>query len=137
MGDVRTYRTWLPLRLAVGAAAGFWAAALIVLLKLPGTSPVLIAGASAFVAFFTAFTIVYGRTSITVTREGIVVAGPFRRKPVRFDEILRVVVQDGLGGRAYSVLTRRGVVQFTSLFARHRELFEVILRRARLQPLFG
>ncbi len=130
----RTYRAWLPLRLAVGAAAGFWAAALYVLVQVPGTSPALIVGASAFVAFFLAFTLVYGKTSITVTREGIVAATPFRRRPVRFEDILQVVVRDGLGGRVYAVLTRRGPVHFTSLFARHRELFELILERADLRP---
>ncbi|HEY6098718.1 MAG TPA: hypothetical protein VIW03_04775 [Anaeromyxobacter sp.] len=124
----------MPLRLAVSLAAGFWAAAFAVLVRAPGTSPALVLGSAAFVAFFLASAFVYGKTSITVTRDGMVVATPFRRRPVRFEEILRVVVRDGLGGRVYAILTRRGPVHFTSLFARHRELFELILERARLGP---
>lgn len=133
-GTPRTYRTRLALRLAVAAAAVVWAAAFVALLGAPGVEPRLVAGAGAFVAFFAAFSVVYGRTSITVTQEGIVARTPFRRRPVRFEDILLIVVRDGLGGRVYSVLTRRGPVHFTSLFARHRELFELLLERADLRP---
>jgi hypothetical protein len=132
MAAPRIYKTRLPLRIAVAAAAVFWAGVLLVLLGAPGAELRAILGACAFVAFFVVFTIVYGRTSITVTPEGIVAATPFRRRPVRFEEILEIVVQDGLGGRVYAIFTRRGRVQFTSLFARHRELFELLLERAEL-----
>jgi len=130
----RTYRTWLPLRLAVAGAAVFWAAALAVLVRVPGVGVGLVLGAAALVAFFVAFTVVYGRTSITVTRDGIVASTPFRRRPVRFEDILQVVVRDGVGGRLYAVWTRRGPIHFTSLLARHRELFELILERCELRP---
>lgn len=120
--------------MAVASAAVFWAAVLVMFLRLPGTDPRLAVAAAAFVLFFLASTVVYGRTSITVTPEGIVAASPFRRRPVRFDEIVQIVVRDGLGGRVYAVITRRGLVQFTSLFARHRELFELLLERAQLRP---
>lgn len=134
MERARTYRTRLALRAAVAAAAVFWAAALVALARLPGAEPRLLAGAAGFVLFFAAFGVVYGRTSITVTVDGIVAATPFRRRRVRFEEILQIVVRDGLGGRVYSVLTRRGPIHFTSLFARHRELFETLLERAGLSP---
>ncbi len=128
----RTYRTRLPLRIAVGLAAALWGAVLVVLLRLPGADLRSVAGAAGFAAFFAVFTVVYGRTSITVTEDGIVAATPFRKRPVRFDDILEIVVQDGLGGRVYAILTRRGPVRFTSLFGRHRELFETLLDRAKL-----
>ena len=131
---VRIYRTRLPLRIAVALATAFWGSVLLLLLRLPGADFRSLAGAAAFATFFACFTLVYGRTSITVTRDGIVAATPFRRRPVRFEDILQIVVQDGLGGRVYAVLTRRGPVRFTSLFARHRELFETLLERARLAP---
>jgi hypothetical protein len=134
MDAARTYRTRLALRIAVAAAAAFWGAVLVVLLRFPGTEGRTVLGAAAFTAFFAAFTFVYGRTSITVTADGIVAASPFRTRPVRFEEILQVTVLDGLAGRVYAVITRRGLVQFTSLFARHRELFETILDRAGLSP---
>jgi hypothetical protein len=126
----RTFRTWLPLRLALVGAGVFWAAAVVILLRAPGTSAGVLAGAAALVAFFVASAFVYGRTSITVTGEGLVAATPFRRRPVRWEDVVRVVVHDGLGGRVYAVLTRRGPVHFTSLLARHRELLELILERA-------
>jgi hypothetical protein len=126
----RTFRTWLPLRLALVGAGVFWAAAVVVLLRLPGTSAGVVAGAAGLVAFFVGSAFVYGRTSITVTGEGLVAATPFRRRPVRWEDVVRVVVHDGLGGRVYAVLTRRGPVHFTSLLARHRELLELILERA-------
>ncbi len=133
MVAARTYRTRLPLRIAVGAAAALWAGVLAVLLGAPGAEPHALLGATAFAAFFIAFSFVYGRTWIAVTPQGIVAATPFRVRPVPFEEIQEIVVQDGLAGRVYAVFTRRGLVQFTSLFARHRELFELLRERAGLQ----
>jgi hypothetical protein len=132
MEVARTYRTRLPLRIAVGAAAALWAGVLFVLLGAPGAEPKAIVGATAFATFFLAFSFVYRRTWIAVTPQGIVAATPFRVRPVAFEEILEIVVQDGIAGRVYAVFTRRGLVQFTSLFARHRELFELLLERADL-----
>ncbi len=134
MEDARTYRMRLSLRVAVALAAAFWAAVAVALLRAPGAPAAAVLGAAAFAAFFVASSVVYGRSSITVTRDGIVAASPLRRRPVAFDEILEIIVRDGLGGRVYAVFTRRGLVQFTSLFARHRELFETLLERSALSP---
>jgi hypothetical protein len=133
-GPSRTYRTRLSLRIAVGLAAAFWAGMALVLVRAPGSPLSAALGAAGFAAFFVASLVVYERWSITVTRDGIVASSPLRRKPVRFDEILEIVVRDGLGGRAYAVVTRRGLVRFTSLFARHAELFEMLLERSDLSP---
>jgi hypothetical protein len=133
----RTYRTRLSLRVAVAFAGAFWLAMAIVLAQAPGTPATAVAGAAAFAAFFATASVLYARSSITVTPEGIIAASPLRRRPVAFDDILRIVVRDGLGGRVYAVFTRRGLVQFTSLFARHRELFETLLERSELSPRDG
>jgi hypothetical protein len=130
----RTYRTRRSLRVAVALAAAFWAAMAAVLAAAPGTSSAAVAGAAALSAFFTAAWVVYARSSVTVTEDGLVAASPLRRRRVPFEDVLRIVVRDGLGGRVYAVFTRRGVVQFTSLFARHRELFETLLERSDLSP---
>ena len=130
---MRIYRTRLALRVAVALAACIWAAALVVLLRLPGSDARLVAGAAALVLFFAVSAVVYGRTSITVTGDGIVAASAFRRRPIAWDDILHAVVRDGLGGREYALVTRRGLVHFTSLIARHRELFELLLERAQLR----
>jgi len=129
-----TYRTRLWLRLAVALAAAFWAAVALVLFRTPDASGGAVMGAAAFASFFVVSSVVYSRSSITVTREGIVAASPLRRRPVPFDDILQIIVRDGIGGRVYAVFTRRGLVQFTSLFARHRELFETLLERSALAP---
>jgi hypothetical protein len=134
MAPARTYRTRLPLRIAVAAAAALWSGVLALLLGAPGVEPRAVVGAGAFVAFFAAFSFVYGRTWIAVTPDGIVAATPFRVRPVAFDEILEIVVQDCLAGRVYAVFTRRGLIRFTSMFARHGELFQLLLERAHLSP---
>jgi hypothetical protein len=130
----RTYRTRLSLRVAVAFAAAFWTAVALALLRASETGSFAVFGAAGFAAFFVASWIGYQRSSITVTAEGIVATSPLRRRPVPFDDILRIVVREGLGGRVYAVFTRRGLVQFTSLFARHRELFETLLERSSLSP---
>jgi hypothetical protein len=130
---VRIYRTRLPLRIAVALAACVWAAALVLLLRLPGPDSRLVAGSAALVLFFAASTIVYERKSITVTGDGIVAASAFRRLPIAWEDILHAMVRDGPGGREYALVTRRGPVHFTSLIARHRELFELLVDRAHLR----
>lgn len=130
----RTYRTRLALRVAVGLAALFWAGMLVAVLRAPVLDARAAAGAAGFSLFFAVFSVVYARSWIAVTGEGIVASSPLRRRPVRFDEILRIVVREGLGGRVYAVSTRRGVIQFTSMFERHRELFEILLERSDLRP---
>jgi len=54
-------------------------------------------------------------------------------RPVPFAEIEQIVVQDGLAGRAYAVVTRRGLIRFNCLFDHHRELFETLLERSGLR----
>ncbi len=130
--ESRTYRTLLWLRFALLAAAVFWASVLAALAHFPGAPFGSVLSALAFLAFFVVFGLHYGRMAIVVTREGIVFRSFFRRVPVRWDEILKVEVRPGLPGTLYAVLTRRGLVQFSSLLARHRELFQVLLERAGL-----
>jgi hypothetical protein len=132
--EARTYRTRLALRVAVALAAAFWAATFAVFVRAPGAPAALSLGAAALAAFFVTAYVLYARWSITVTGDGIVAASPLRRRAVPFADILQIVVHDGLGGRVYAVSTRRGLVQFTSLFARHRELFETLLERSALSP---
>jgi hypothetical protein len=130
-----TFRTRLSLRVAIWLAAALWASVLCLLVAMPGVERRTVLSAAAFVAFFGAFGFVHARTWIAVTSEGIVASTPFRTRPVAFGEIERIVVQEGLGGRLYALKTQRGPVQFTSLFARHRELFDLLVERAGLDPL--
>lgn len=131
--EARTFRTRLTLRIAVLLAAALWGGVLAVLLRAPGAAePQAVAGATAFLLFFAAFSFAYGRTWIAVTPGGVVASTPFHVRPVPFGEIERIVVQDGLAGRAYAVVTRRGLIRFNCLFDHHRELFETLLERTGL-----
>ncbi len=132
MAGASTYRTRLPLRVAVGAAAVFWALVMALLFRYPGAGLGTFVSAAAFLLFFLAFSALYDRNAITVTSDGIVVSGLLRRVPVRYEEILGIEVHPGLAGTVYEVLTRRGRVQFSSMFARHRELCQLLVEKAGL-----
>jgi hypothetical protein len=97
----------------------------------------MVAAASAvgFAAFFAGSYALYARTWISVGPGGIVSSSLLARRPVPFDDILQIVVRDGLGGRVVALFTRRGLVHFTSFLERHRELLEELLERTRLEPL--
>jgi hypothetical protein len=136
MSGVATYRTRLDLRLAVTAAAVLWAAALTVLVQnLEQVQPRVLLGAAGFLTFFAVFSAYYGRLGVTVKPEGIVVSRFFGAVPVRYEEIVRIEVRQGIAGTLYQVRTRRGPVQFTSVLARHRELFDLLRHRAGLDRL--
>ena len=128
----RTYRTRLALRIACAAAALFWAGICVAVLRTPAAGASAALAAAGFSAFFVASYLLYARTWIAVGPDGLVASSPLRRRPVPFEDVLRIVVRDGLAGRVYAVFTRRGVVLFTSLTARHRELFETIVERSGL-----
>lgn len=130
---LRTFRTLLWLRLAMLVAAVFWAAVLTALARFPAAPSDSVLSAVAFLAFFVAFGAHYDRMAIVVTPDGLVFRSFFRRVPVRWDEIEKVEVHTGIAGTLYAVLTRQGLVQFTSLLARHRELFQLLLERAGLR----
>ncbi len=133
MAEARTFRTRLPLRIAVLLAAALWAGVLAALLQAPAVAgPQAVLGAAAFLVFFAAFSFAYGRTWIALTPGGLVAATPFHVRPVPFGEIERIVVRDGLAGRDYAVVTRRGLIRFSSLLEHHRELFEALLERTGL-----
>ncbi len=137
MEPARTYRTRLALRVACLAAALFWAGMFLAVVRTPGAGWAPAAAAAGFALFFVWSWLLYASTWIAVGPRGIVASSPLRRRPVPFDDILQIVVRDGLAGRVYAVFTRRGLVQFTSLTARHRELFELLLERSRLAPRMG
>ena len=136
MSGEGTYRARLDLRLAVTAAAVLWAAALAVLVQNPEqVQPRVLLGAAGFLAFFAVFSAYYGRLGVTVKPEGIVVSRLFGTVPVRWEEIVRIDVRQGLAGTLYQLRTRRGPVEFTSVLARHRELFDLLRQRAGLDRL--
>jgi hypothetical protein len=134
MASPLTFRALLPLRLAVMAAAAFWGSTVVLLVQHDGAvAPGTLLSAGGFLVFFLVFSAHYGRMAITVTVDGIVVSRFFGSLPVPFDDIVGIEVHRGLAGTIYEVLTRRGLIHFSSLLARHRELFDLLRERAELQ----
>jgi len=130
----RMFRMRLWLRLVVIAAAASWAAVAAYVIRLAGAGAPAALAALAFVCFFGGFAALYDRVAVTVTPDGFVFRTLFRRVQVRPEEILNVRVVRAIGGTLYAVLTRRGLFRFSSLFAQHRELLELLVQRARLRP---
>jgi hypothetical protein len=131
----RTFRTRLSLRLAVVVAAGLWAAALALVAANPETGLRSAIIALGFLIFFIGSIAHYELTAIEVGSDGMVVRGAFRNVHVRFDEIQNLVIHRSLAGTLYAVLTRRGLVRFSSLFGGHRELADLLLDRTGLVPI--
>ena len=134
MEPARTYRTRLALRIACALAALFWAGMAAAVVRAHAADWSIALASAGFSAFFVGSYLLYARTWIAVGPLGIVAASPLRRRPVAFEDILQIVVRDGIAGRVYAVSTRRGLVLFTSLTANHRELFETLIERSRLAP---
>jgi hypothetical protein len=129
----RTFRTRLWLRVAVFAAATWWAAVAMYVISLAGAGAPAALGAVAFVLLFGGYAARYERSAVLVTPDAFVFRTLFRRVQVRPEDILNVRVVRAVGGTLYAVFTRRGLFRFTSLFAQHRELLDLLLQRARLQ----
>jgi hypothetical protein len=133
--DRRTYRTQLWLRVAIVVAVATWGVALLALARFPAAPLGTVLAAAGFLTFFVAYGAVYDQTTIAVGPEGVVFRGVVTLLPVRWDEIVRVDVHRGLSGTLYAVLTRRGLIRFTSVLARHGELCELLLDRGALRRL--
>jgi len=131
----QTFRTRLSLRLAVLVAAALWALALALVASHPDAERASAVTALGFLVFFMLSIAHYELTRIEVEPDGIVVRGAFRRVHVRYDEIQNLVIHRSIAGTLYAVLTRRGLVRFSSLFGRHRELADLLLDRSGLVPL--
>jgi hypothetical protein len=130
----RTFRTRLWLRLAVLAAAAVWGAVAAYVILLAGVAAPAALAALVFVVFFGGYAALYDRLAVTVTSDGFVFRTLFRRVQVRPEEILNVRVVRAIGGTLYAVITPRGLFRFSSLTAQHRELLDLLVQRARLQP---
>jgi hypothetical protein len=132
MEPARTFRTRPVLRIAVAVAAVFWAAILAYLLQFPEVTAKTFLSAFAFLAFFVLFSAYYDRLAVTVTPEGILFTGMWRRAAIPFEEIVKVEIWPGPAMTIYDVVTRRGPLHFSSWFAGHRELLGLLVEKARL-----
>ncbi len=126
------FRPHAILRYLVLGADYFWLLILLALVMVRGASDAAFFGAAFFIALFTVCGLFYWFTAIVVTPDGITYRGMVAQRAIAFDDILRVQARPGLVGTDYDVLTRRGFVQFSSVFHGHKRLFEIIVARARL-----
>ncbi len=134
--EAETFRPRAFIRWLVLGADYFWLAMLFLLIALRGATDAAFLGAAFFIALFTICGLFYSQTAIVVTRDGLMYRGLVSRRAFGFDEILRVQARPGLVGTDYDVMTRRGFLQFSSIFQDHRRLFELIVERAGLSESF-
>lgn len=131
----QTFRPRAEIRWVVLGADYFWLFILFALIALRGASDAAFVGTAFFIALFTVCGLFYSQTAIVVTADGVVYRGLVERRMFGFDEILRVQARPGLVGTDYDVMTRRGLMQFSSIFKDHKRLFDLIVERAGLLSL--
>lgn len=121
----RPYRV-LPVSLGLGSAV--WMAALLWLIWMGEFHWRLPIGAATFAAAFALGAGYYARAAIWVDGTGVTYRGLWRSFRMRFPEVRRVEVLDGL----LPVYCVRGFSQrlhFTSFFRKHQALLELLLER--------
>ncbi len=128
----RTFRPSPALIGALAAGAASWLFVLLVLCTLPGVGGKTYLTVFFFLGFFGVFLVYHASQSIAVHEDGLTVRRLLRLQSFDFGDILRVEISPGPAMTVYEVFTRRGPIQFSSWFRGHRELFDLIVRGARL-----
>ena len=131
----RVYRTSVALRVALGVAGVFWAAAAGLLWSYRQEAPESFYGCIALAAFFAALLAYHTRMQIEVQGSCFRYRGPIGQMEVPYEDVLKVDVTPSLMMTLYLVVTRKGLVLFSSQFRGHQELFKLLVRRAGLEAL--
>ena len=111
-----------------------WLFVLIYLLQFQGVPAKTFASALFFVIFFAVSLTYYARTAIVVDGGGVTYRGLVRTDYVPFRDILKVDILPG-PVTVYAVRGRMRGMHFTSFFAQHRRLMELLVERAGLSPM--
>ena len=114
----------------------FWIAVFVYLLRFDHVPLRLMLGPVFFIAFFGLALAYYGRTAIFVDAGGLTYRGLVKTRRVGYEEIRNVDVLPGLV-TVYAIAAPAARLFFTSLFAHHRRLAELLVERAGLQPQHG
>lgn len=117
----------------MGAATALWAAVLFLLMQYEEVPPLSLFGAVFFIAFFGVYGLYYARTAIEIDAGGLTYRGVVGTKHLDYDDIHNVDVLPGLV-TVYAVRGRAARVHFTSAFAGHQHLAELLVRRSHLAP---
>ena len=114
------------------AIAGlFWVAVLVYLLHFDGVPWRLPVAALFFIVLFGGAVAYYGRTAIFVDHRGVTYRGLLRTRRLSFSEIRNLEVLPGLV-TVYAVCAPAARMIFTSLFAHHRQLADLLVERSGL-----
>jgi hypothetical protein len=118
----------------MGTAALLWLFVLIYLLQFQGVPAKTFMSALFFVVFFAISLTYYARTAIVVDGGGVTYRGLMRTDYFPFRDILKVDILPG-PVTVYAVRGRGRGMHFTSFFAQHRRLMELLVERAGLSPM--
>lgn len=132
--SVEIFRPRLWVRGVVLLAVAHWVWVFFALVRYDSTSTQAFAGVGFFIALFTILGLFYNYQAIEVNSDGVIVRSVTSFREVRFADIQGVHVAPGFLQTSYSIRARKGSVSFTSLFANHQRLLELIVERARLSP---
>jgi hypothetical protein len=119
---------------AMGVAAALWLFVLVYLLQFKGVPAKTFVSAVFFVVFFGVSLTYYARTVIVVDGRGVTYRGLVRTDYFPFRDILKVDILPG-PVTVYAVRGRGRGMHFTSFFAHHRRLMELLVERAGLSPM--
>ncbi len=123
-------RVWLRLAALFGIAG--WLFILYCVITFRGSPERAYLGVAFFITLFAVLGVFYNNTSIEVRGDSVLMKGVLSARLVMFSDILRVDVTPGLLQTTYAVRARKGLLSFTSLFANHQRIVELIVERARL-----
>lgn len=130
---IRTFRIRVVLRVVVALAGAVWAAALLMLLSVTRVPWTTLVAMLLFIAFFGFWFVWYTTEAITLGPFGITHRRFGRTRYFDYEEIRRVHILPGIPVRIYTVIARSGSMVFSGFIAGHRELFELLVKRARLE----
>ncbi len=133
-GGREEFRLHPAIRWVVGGAVYFWALIFLVLLLLPADIPWhTYVSAVFFIALFTLVLIFYNGLTIVADQYGVTYRGLLSFRNYPYETVLKVDAKPGITGIVnYHVVTRRGMLYFSSFIANHRRLMEIIIDRAGL-----
>jgi hypothetical protein len=117
------------------ACAGLlWGAVLVYLLQFDGVPAKTWVSTVFFIGFFALSLAYYARTTIVVDSGGMTYRGMVRTQRFPFSDIRNVHVLPG-PVTVYAVRGKDRLVHFTSFFAHHRALVDLLVERAGLAPM--
>lgn len=133
-GDREEFRLHPVIRWVVGGAIYLWVLILLILLWQPGHIPWrTYLSALFFILLFSSVLVFYNGLTIIADRYGVTYRGLISFRNYPYESIMKIDVRPGLTGiLSYDVVTRRGILHFSSFLANHRRLAEIIVERASL-----